>query len=290
MKRAILGLSLLATACAQAPGARPAAPSAAPVTPPAPPAGMQYLYGSAEAAALSRQAYNALVDAVRARLAARDGQSVVLAPGATPADPRFVDCAGRPPAVVLDADETSILNLGYEANDARLGLSYDDARWQRWEETGAGAVMAVPGAVEAFAALRAMGVTPVINSNRLARFAGQTVDALSRAGLGTFRHGDTLWLKGDAGTGSAKDARRSAIAGRYCVLAMAGDQLGDFSDAFAGAPGARRAAAQAPATAALWGRGWFVLPNPVYGSGLGAGWDETFPRDKSWTDPAGEKR
>ena len=38
----------------------------------------------------------------------------------------------------------------------------------------------------------------------------------------------------------------------------------------------------------LWGRGWFVLPNPVYGSGLGSGWDDTFPADRRWTDPGAE--
>ena len=39
---------------------------------------------------------------------------------------------------------------------------------------------------------------------------------------------------------------------------------------------------------ALWGRGWFMLPNPVYGTGLGAGWDESFPPDRRWTAPAGK--
>ena len=34
------------------------------------------------------------------------------------------------------------------------------------------------------------------------------------------------------GTGSTKDPRRAAISRRYCVIAMAGDQLGDFSDLF----------------------------------------------------------
>jgi hypothetical protein len=35
---------------------------------------------------------------------------------------------------------------------------------------------------------------------------------------------------------------------------------------------------------ARWGSGWFMLPNPVYGTGLGTGWDETFPQDKRWSD------
>ncbi|MGJ3626202.1 hypothetical protein AB5I41_03210 [Sphingomonas sp. MMS24-JH45] len=34
-----------------------------------------------------------------------------------------------------------------------------------------------------------------------------------------------------------------------------------------------------------------MLPNPVYGTGMGAGWDESFPTDKRWSDtpPAQEE-
>ena len=58
------------------------------------------------------------------------------------------------------------------------------------------------------------------------------------------------------------------IAARYCVIAMGGDQLGDFSDLFntIKSPAERRAATLDGPIAALWGQGWFVLPNPVYGS------------------------
>jgi predicted secreted acid phosphatase len=66
---------------------------------------------------------------------------------------------------------------------------------------------------------------------------------------------------------------------------MGGDQLGDFSDLFnAGlTPGGRRTAVSAPAVSARWGAGWFVLPNPVYGSALKGGPGEVFPADKRWS-------
>ena len=41
--------------------------------------------------------------------------------------------------------------------------------------------------------------------------------------------------------------------------------------------------------AGLWGRGWFVLPNPVYGTGLGATYDQTFPPATRWADPQEKK-
>ncbi|MFS0737066.1 HAD family acid phosphatase [Sphingomonas sp. 1P06PA] len=289
--RTIAGVlaTLSATACATtAPPARQAA------LPAAPPPGMQYLYGSAEAAALGQQAYAVLVADVTAKLAARRRHdvgvqlSVVPERGSRIDALRFAECGDKPAAAVFDIDETALLNLGYEYDEAANGRSYDAGRWAQWEKGGVDAVVPVPGAVTAFRALRAAGVTVIANSNRNAAAATETADALSRAGLGVFRHGETLFLKGDVGGGSGKDARRAAIADRWCVLALAGDQVGDFTDLLvAMTPGQRRAAAMAAPFDTLWGRGWFMLPNPVYGTGLGAGWDESFPPDRRWTAPVG---
>jgi 5'-nucleotidase (lipoprotein e(P4) family) len=248
---------------------------------------MQYLFGSGEAAALSEQAYNALVDHVRLSLEPRRGarRSAVLAPGATLDRPVTIPCGNRKPAAVFDMDETAVLNLGYEYDQARTGARSDAARWLRWERSGADKVAAVPGAARAFAALRRMGVTVIVNTNRDADAAAETEHALAIAGLGAFRHGETLFLHGDADGKPGKDGRRAEIARRFCVVAMGGDQLGDFSDLFAGPPGARRAWVQAPALQSFFGRSWFVLPNPVYGTGLAGGYDALFPADKRWTDP-----
>lgn len=267
-------------------------PAPAPAGQIAAPAGMQYLYGSGEAAALSVQAYTALVDQVRARMAKDDPKgphsrtSVVLAPGATLAVPRFQSCGDKPAAAVFDVDETMLLNLGYEADDAERAGPYDPARWDRWEKTGAMKVAGVPGAIDAVRALRALGVTVIFNTNRAAANADETEAALNFAGLGPAKHGETLFLKGDVDGKSAKDGRRNAIAQRWCVVAMGGDQLGDFSDGFVAlTPPERRAAAASPVIGSMWGRGWFVLPNPVYGTGIGSTFDQTFPPATRWTDP-----
>ena len=162
---------------------RPAHPTCRTVPP-----GMQFLYGSGEAAALSLQAYQALWGYVQARLTdralGRPLSGVVLARDATLADPAFVPCGKKPLAVVFDIDETVLLNLGYEANAARTGAPYDQQRWDRWERTGAEQVAAVPGAAETVAQLRASGVEVVFNSNRSRANAAATVAALDFAGLG----------------------------------------------------------------------------------------------------------
>ena len=284
------GCALLAamflSACATAPATlpQPAAPPAA--TAPAVPPGMQWLYGSGESAAASLQAYRAFRDHVLAATRNRPGDSVVLAPQATLAAPAFLPCGDRPLAVVLDADETAIQNLGYEYDEAASGRSYDQARWDRWERTGADKVLAIPGAAEALDAVRKAGVTVVFITNRKAANAAFTEQALSNAGLGPARHGETLFLQGDDALGSGKDGRRARVAARYCVVAMAGDQLGDFSDLFnaKGLPVAERRRAAA-SFGAKWGAGWFMLSNPVYGPSLRGTLDEIFPADRRWNDP-----
>lgn len=254
---------------------------------------MQYLYASGEAAALSVQAFAALTSHAAAMVKARPAQSVVLSPDAALDRPAFVPCADKPFAAVFDVDETVLLNIGYEYHEARSGKGYELAAWDKWEKTGYGAVDAVPGARDALTSLRAMGVTVIFNTNRAAANAEGTARAIRAAGLGDAVHGQTLFLKGDDAGGSGKDGRRATISARYCVIAMGGDQLGDFSDLFnRDQPvAARRALTMAAPITSLWGRGWFVLPNPVYGSGLKGGFDDIFPMDKRWATPAeGEKR
>ncbi|MDQ0837938.1 5'-nucleotidase (lipoprotein e(P4) family) [Sphingomonas faeni] len=258
---------------------------ATPVTVDGVPAGMQYLYASGEAAAVSIQAWNALVGYVGAQ---RTPTSVVLAQGTTLAAPAFTTCGTKPKAAIFDVDETVLLNLGFEY-DASSGQPWSDPRWQDWERTGVKQVAPVPGALAALTALRAMGVTVIFNSNRSAANAAQTQAAIEAAGLGPARHGNTLFLAGDDAMGSKKDGRRATIAAKYCVVAMGGDQLGDFSDLFnAGqTPATRRATVQSPAIAAKWGAGWFVLPNPVYGTALKGNRDEVFPPAVRWAPTGG---
>lgn len=277
-------------------GGASAVPPAAAVEPGKVPPEMQFLYGSGEASALSLQAYSSLWrylhDELRYRRDKSQISSVVMTRDSTLASPRFDLCGKRPLAVVFDVDETVLLNLGFESDAARRGPGYDQGRWTRWEETGADKVEAVPGAAETIAAIRGDGITVIFNTNRSASTAPFTIEALNKAGLGPVTLGDTLILRDDNAPGG-KDERRWKIAERYCIVAMGGDQLGDFSDLFNAkdlSTPARRNITSNTLIAPLWGHGWFILPNPVYGSGLKGGMDEVFPKDKQWADPAEEKK
>ena len=253
----------------------------------------QWLYGSAESQVAMRQGWDSIATYGEYVAQNRPQGSVFLTlPG--PDQYGFDGCGDKPLAAVFDADETVIWNMGVTRYQSERGKGFDPDIWDHWEETGARQVVAVPGAVATFDRLRASGITIIINTNRVAKHAAPTAEALAFAGLGEFRHGSTLYLKGDGvpegqRASSAKDGRRAMIAKDYCIVILAGDQLGDISDVFnakgLSAP-ARRALVNAPAFDGLWGKGWFILPNPIYGPWEGASFDDIYPADTRWQPTA----
>jgi 5'-nucleotidase (lipoprotein e(P4) family) len=289
MRRFAIGATaLLLAGCASAPtevATAPAPPAAAPAEAAKPPVALQYLYGSPEAAVAVRATNARIADYGVWRAKQRPQDSVVLAPGAGVDAPAFEPCGTKPYAAVFDADETLIWNLGPMRYFAEKGTAFDPKIWDQWEKTGAGKAVAMPGTVEMVTRLRAAGITVIANTNRSAANAKGSEDTLRAAGLGEFKHGETLFLMGDDATGSSKDGRRAAIASKYCVIILAGDQLGDFSQQFnvKDLPAAQRMAlATSAGAAALWDKGWFLFPNPVYGPWEKMGWGDIFPSDKNW--------
>lgn len=289
----IAALAVVLTGCAVQPHApvSRAVPAAQPASRAAPDS-MRWLYGSGEGAGASIQTFRALADYVERQAVKTSGsknkaadQRMTVAMGLGGEAEQAVACGTKPEAVMFDVDETLLLNLGYEYWQATTGSEFSSDVWDEWERTGVAQVAPVPGAITALKRIRDAGVTPVFNTNRNARNAAATIAAMRAAGLGEAVHGETLFLKGDDGQGSAKDGRRATIAARYCVLALAGDNLGDFSDRLNDrdlSPAERRELAARGTIAGLWGNGWFLLPNPVYGASIAGDIDQVFPKDKQW--------
>lgn len=208
-----------------------------------------------EEAAASLQAYQSLWNHLAAQAAKRSrGEpvgSVVLVPGATLDAPQFVPCGAKPLAIIVDLDE----------NPARS--SDPRARWRRWSGDGSDKVVAVQGAVEGVEAARRAGMTVIFTTAR-APAGGPGIRALlDRLGFGTAEPGRTLMMRGGAADPSADDHVRTAIASSYCVVAIVGDALGEFSDRFDAAANRQSTMATETMVAPLWGAGWFLLPNPV---------------------------
>ena len=213
--------------------------------------------GAGEAAAYSLQAYQALWNHLTAQVERRRRgealQSVVLMPGTTLDAPRYASCEGKPLAVVFDLDESA-----EKAADP-------DAPWRRWKGDGTDAVTATPGAVEGIDAARREGVAVIFTTRRSPESAPGVTGLLDRIGFGRFEPGRTLILAGDAEAAKGDEQVRQVIAAGYCVVALVGDSLNDFSKLFEAAEDAtkRQTAATETMVAPLWGAGWFILPNPV---------------------------
>lgn len=279
----ILCTSFLAS-CASAPP--PQTITAAP--PPAPTSGMQWLYGSAEGGASGLQVYRMFRDFALKAAKPSKRTGVVVSANTSPTAPTFVQCEKKRPAVVLDVDETVLQNLGVMQVFAKDGKDFDPAVWSRWERSGAGKAAAVPGVVAALNDLRKAGITVIFNTNRSSKNPAGSEATLVAEGAGPAKHLETLFLMGDVDGLPGKDGRRTLIASRYCVVAMAGDQMGDFWDAFnatALSVRERRTMATTGPLSKLWGNGWFLLPNPVYGPSIKGGFDDVFAADKAWVDP-----
>lgn len=289
-----LALAGCATADA-APLAVAAAPAVAEEAPA--PDTMRWLYASGEAAGALIQTWRQIADyAIAVSRQRKAPQSVPLglpdAPGGI-GTPSCIaeDGSAKPFAAVFDVDETVLLNTGYEYWQALTGKGYEAAEWKQWADQGAGIAPPVPGAVTGLRRLREAGIAVIFNTNRNSDTAAGTIAALDAAGLGPAVHLETLLLRGDDALGSRKDGRRARIAESYCVIAMAGDNLGDFADVFNAADdaiAARRAMVARGNYAQLWGNGWFLVPNPVYGAWQKGSIGEVFPPETRWKPEPGD--
>ncbi|WP_162619622.1 5'-nucleotidase, lipoprotein e(P4) family [Salinicola peritrichatus] len=247
MKRSLLSpLPLICaiglTACAQQPA-----------QPPEPQASLAdelvmatlWMQSSGEYAALSHQAFNLARMNLDRALAAPEGSD------------------RRPPAIIVDVDETVLDNTPYEAWLIANDENYASDSWAAWVDKAS--AVAMPGA-KAFldhAASRGVEVFYVTNRDDDQRDA--TLRNLARVG---FPDADSehLMPRTDA---SDKTARRQQVAQSHWIILLMGDNLGDFSSGFDRATAqARRAAVNAQANA--FGSRYIMLPNPAYGDWEGA--------------------
>ncbi|MEZ6196935.1 MAG: HAD family acid phosphatase [Planctomycetota bacterium] len=213
-----------------------------------------WVQSSAEYRAIARQTWRAVGAALETRLDETSGSAVLGD------DWRGI---ARPPALIVDVDETVLDNSPFEARLVARGESYSPRAWAEWvREANA---LPVPGALEALGRAAELGIAVFYVTNRDAVLEEPTRANLARWGFPLDARRDTVLMKGEEdGWGSDKTSRRARVARSHRVLALVGDDLGDFL------PGSRSSAAdRAALTAELdgrWGTSWFALPNPVYGS------------------------
>ena len=169
----------------------------------------------------------------------------------------------RPPAVLLDVDETVLNNAPYQARLVRSGREFSPESWAAWVREEA--AEPVPGALAFTRAAREDGVAVFYVTNRDHRLEPATRANLRARGFPLDGAGDRLLTQGEReGWGSDKASRRAHVAGDHRVLLLVGDDLNDFvSGARASAEAYHRLRER---HADRFGRDWFMLPNPTYGT------------------------
>ncbi|MGE3166303.1 MAG: 5'-nucleotidase, lipoprotein e(P4) family [Planctomycetota bacterium] len=254
VRRAVVGLAFL--------GAAMAHPAAAGPQPPHENLhATLWVQSSAEWRALALQAYHCAERALDEALAD---------PAWTAALEQREPYAELPPAVIVDIDETVLDNSYYEAQLIRDQGSYDAATWDPW--VLAECATAVPGAVEFLKHAQERGVTVFYVSNRKNHLQAATRKNLASLGFPLATELDTVFTRTDT---RDKGPRRAAIAKRYRILLLVGDNNDDFASDFEDQTAAqRRTLTQHYAD--RWGRQWIAIPNPTYGSWEGAIVDYAF--------------
>ena len=178
--------------------------------------------------------------------------------------------ARLPTAVVMDLDETVLDNTVYQARLLRDHAIYNAKSWGEW--VGAGEAEAVPGAREFIARARSLGHTVFYITNRDCTAPPptaadpcpaktSTMKNLVALGIDPAADPARMLLRGERPewNNSLKTLRRAFIAASYRIVALVGDDLGDFVDPLTFAGDRERLEPR-------FGRSWFVLPNPIYGS------------------------
>ena len=173
------------------------------------------------------------------------------------------DAAGKPPAVILDGDETVLDNGPYESWLVKSGQDYSGKTWAAW--VAAKQARAVPGAVAFTQYADSKGVKVFYVTNRSADQEADTRANMQALGFPMGGNVDTfLMSKEQPDWTGKKGTRRDFIGKDYRVLLLFGDNYGDFSDDFGGSEAQREASLEA--NMAHIGHDWLFIANPEYGS------------------------
>lgn len=188
------------------------------------------------------------------------------------------DFSEKPPAVILDIDETVLNNIPFQARAIIKGESYPNG-WVEWmlEE----ASTSVAGVSEFLKYADSKGIKIFYVTNRIAIAEEATRNNLKKLGLPFDTDRDVLLMKNENGWTSDKVSRRELIAQDYRILLLIGDQLGDFislDEATSGMYSRKEVAAKYEE---MWGKKWFMITNPIYGRWEASIYNNEYPDTES---------
>jgi acid phosphatase len=183
------------------------------------------------------------------------------------------DFANKPPAVILDVDDTVLNTSLYQAWNIKAGTVFQPKTWTQYVNSKID--FAIPGAVEFTQYAASKGAKVFYVTNRTKEEEPATAERLKALGFPMGDNVDTvLTAKEQEDWGSAKSTRRAFIAKDYRLLLLLGDNFGDFTDAYKGTIEERQKAFED--NRAHWGKDWIAIPNPTYGSWESAGYKHDY--------------
>ncbi len=263
----ILTALVMLAACASVPAPAPN-PEPSPAHDHRKDLGLLWVKHAAEYRAIAEQVYRTAEEALPAYI---DDTSWSAMPGQNNAD-------DLPPAVILDVDETVVSNVDFQLSFERPFANHKLDEWSSHYNS-----LPISGVKDFVEAAREKGVTVFFLTNRPCELIdgsdspcpqeGTTVDDIREVGIAV--EPEYVMLSGEQpGWDREKLVRRELIAETHRVIMLIGDDFGDF------VPCARKkivapctsAATRASRAEALkkydryWGRGWYILPNPMHGS------------------------
>jgi 5'-nucleotidase (lipoprotein e(P4) family) len=212
----------------------------------------------APATALSQQAVDAVLwqntsaEAYRLYQQGYELARIRLAANLKPADP-------RPPAVIVDIDETALDNSPYEVHAIKNGTTYDQASWKAW--TDRSEAKASPGALDFLRHVEALGCAVFYITNRDIRERASTLKNLGDLGFPFADEAHLLLMDGS----SDKTERRAMVAKDHRVVLLVGDQLRDFDERFKDRS-VNYGRDLVDASNDTLQRYFVLLPNPMYGT------------------------
>ena len=162
-------------------------------------------------------------------------------------------------AVVVDVDETVLDNSPHQAFLVTNRLPFSSEVWTEWVNRRK--AKAIPGAAEFLSYAHEKGVKVFYVTNRDEIHRQATIDNLKQTGFPDASD-ETVLVR--ANGDSSKEARRLAIAEKYRIVLLLGDNLNDLSGAFERKSVADRFA-EVDKTRDLFGKKFIVLPNAMYG-------------------------
>jgi acid phosphatase len=188
----------------------------------------------------------------------------------------------KPPAVILDVDETVLDNSKYQAWMVMNDKTFNPKDWGAFVNSVDS--MPIPGSLAFTKYADSKGVKVFYVSNRTGDLEDATRENLKKYGYPMGGNVDTVLLKKEREewASSKKSPRRSFVGKDYRVLLVLGDNFGDFVDGYKGSLAERQALLEKHNS--MWGTKWIVLPNPSYGSwesaAFGHNWKEADQRGK----------